>query len=228
MQPYLFPYFGYVQLIQAADIFVIYDDAQFMKGGWINRNRILSANGPQAFTLQLIGASANKQINQIEVGANRNKLLRTIEQTYAKAPYITETKAYIESCFAYDDNNLGAFLGNSLMELAKLLDLPTQFKLSSELAYDRNSSAQNKVLTMCQMLGATRYINAEGGRELYNNEPFEAAGIELKFLQHIPTPYQQHRRAHDFEPRLSVIDALMNVGISGVRGLLNDFTLEAK
>lgn len=228
MQPYLFPYLGYVQLIQAADIFVIYDDAQFMKGGWVNRNRILSANGPQAFTLQLIGASANKQINQIAVGANRNKLLRTIEQTYAKAPYITETKTYIERCFAFDDNNLGAFLSNSLIELAKLLDLPTQFKFSSELTYDRNASAQNKVLTMCKSLGATRYINAEGGRELYHSEPFKAAGIDLRFLQHISTPYQQHRRSQEFEARLSVIDALMNVGVTGVRDLLNDFTLETK
>jgi len=226
MQPYLFPYLGYVQLMQAADVFVIYDNAQFMKGGWINRNRILAANGPQTFTLQLIGASPNKLINQIDIGANGAKILRTMEQTYAKAPYAAETLAFVERCFTFNDSNLAGFIGNSLIELANHLGLTTQFKVASSLAFDNNLSAQEKVLAMCETLGATRYINAEGGRELYSHAPFEAAGIDLKFLMHTPTEYPQLKRGVDFEPRLSVLDALMNIGPEGVNDLLDDFTLE--
>ncbi len=226
MQPYLFPYLGYVQLMQAADVFVVYDNAQFMKGGWINRNRILAANGPQTFTLQLSGASANKLINQIDIGSNGPKILRTIEQTYAKAPHAAETLAFVERCFAFSDSNLAAFIANSLAELANLLDVTTQFRMASSLAFDNEKPAQEKVLSMCAALGATHYINAEGGRELYSHAPFNEAGIDLKFLVHTPTEYSQRRRGAAFEPRLSVIDALMNIGPTGIQGLLDDFTLE--
>lgn len=225
MQPYLFPYLGYVQLMHAADIFVVYDNAQFMKGGWINRNRILASSGVQTFTLQMSGASANKQINEIEIGSNRAKIFRTIEQTYAKAPHATQTLAFIERCFAFDDANLARFIGNCLVELANLLELSTEFKMASSLAFDSNETAQKKVLAMCQFLGASRYINTEGGRDLYSHDPFSAAGIDLKFLEHTPTEYPQFRNKGAFEPRLSVIDALMNVGPAGVQNLLTDYSL---
>ena len=225
MQPYLFPYLGYVQLMQAADIFVVYDNAQFMKGGWINRNRILGATGVQTFTLQLSGASANKKINEIDIGGNRAKIFRTLEQTYAKAPYGPETLDYVERCFAFEDSNLARFTENSLRELAGFLNIHAKFMTASHLEFDYQASAQDKVLSICEALDATHYINAEGGRELYDQPSFEAAGIKLRFLEHKPTEYSQFRRKGAFEPRLSVIDALANIGSKGVTELLNDFTL---
>lgn len=86
MQPYLFPYIGYWQLINAVDTFVIYDDVNFIKQGYINRNSILSNGKSQQFTLELIGASSNKLIKEIEIGNNANKILKTIKQSYIKAP----------------------------------------------------------------------------------------------------------------------------------------------
>ena len=225
MQPYLFPYLGYIQLIQVADTFVIYDDAQFMKGGWINRNRILGGGGPQFITLNLKGASANKAINEVHIGDNRVKLRKTIEQTYAKAPFQEEGMAFVDECFDFEGANLARFIGNSLILLAKHLQLPTKFVWASELDRDRTLAAQDAVLNMCEMLGATHYINAEGGKELYSQTDFRTRGIQLSFLLHQVTEYKQARNKSDFEARLSIIDALMNIGFEGVKAKLKDYDL---
>ena len=87
MQPYFFPYIGYWQLISAVDTFVIYDDVNYIKQGWINRNNIIGNDSNQLISLQVIGASSFKLINEIEVGNNSSKIIKTIQQTYKKAPY---------------------------------------------------------------------------------------------------------------------------------------------
>lgn len=225
MQPYLFPYLGYAQLMRVADLFVIYDDAQFMKGGWINRNRILGSGGPQFVTLNLQGASANKAINEVGIGTNLPKLRKTIEQTYAKAPHASEGMAYIDECFSFEGPNLAQFIGNSLTLLARKLELPTEFRWSSELNRNTSLTAQDAVLDMCRLLGATHYINAEGGKELYAQAAFETENMRLSFLHHQVTEYPQARNKGAFEPRLSIIDALMNIGFDGVREKLDDYSL---
>lgn len=91
MQPYLFPYLGYFQLINAVNIFVIYDDVNCLKQGWINRNRILVDGSEHMFNIPLKGGrTSNKKINEIEINGNLSKLLKTIEQFYKKAPCFSE------------------------------------------------------------------------------------------------------------------------------------------
>ena len=97
MQPYLFPYIGYWQLINAVDTFVIYVDVNFIKQGYININSILSNGKSQVITMELIDASSNKLINEIEVGNNREKLLKTIKQNYTKAPSFDKVYPIIEN-----------------------------------------------------------------------------------------------------------------------------------
>lgn len=225
MQPYLFPYLGYIQLMQVADEFVIYDDAQFTRKGWINRNRIIGSNGPQHFTLNLQGASANKAINEVHIGNNLAKLRKTMEQTYAKAPFLEDGMAFIDDCFACEDTNLARFLGNSLILLANRLQLPTKFVWSSELGRNTTLAAQDAVLDMCEILGATHYINAEGGKELYSQADFRSRDMQLSFLHHQVTEYPQTRNKSGFEARLSVIDPLMNIGFAGVKAKLKDYDL---
>ena len=95
MQPYFFPYIGYFQIINAVDKFILYDDVNYIKGGWINRNNILQNNEKKLITLKLAGSSPNKLINEIFVGNNSNKLLKTIKQSYSKAPYFEEVFSLI-------------------------------------------------------------------------------------------------------------------------------------
>ncbi|MDR6194877.1 WbqC family protein [Siphonobacter sp. SORGH_AS_0500] len=90
MQPYLFPYIGYFQLLNAVDKFVIYDDVAFINRGWINRNSILNNGKAQLFTVPLKEASQNKLIHEISIDTDqkwRDKLLKTIQQNYKKAPH---------------------------------------------------------------------------------------------------------------------------------------------
>ncbi|RYF78205.1 MAG: hypothetical protein EOO39_02060, partial [Cytophagaceae bacterium] len=89
MQPYVLPYIGYIQLLNAVDTFVFYDDVAFINRGWVNRNRLLVNGKDHLFTIPLKDASQNKAIREIELANDskwRGKLLKTIEQSYRKAP----------------------------------------------------------------------------------------------------------------------------------------------
>ncbi len=113
MQPYLFPYIGYWQLIKAVDTFVIFDDVNYINKGYINRNSILISGKSQKFTLELVSASQNKLINEIEVGNNSKKLLKTIEMAYKKAPYFYDVFLMIEDILNNKEKNLAKLKGYS-------------------------------------------------------------------------------------------------------------------
>ena len=106
MQPYFFPYIGYFQLINAVDKFVIYDDVNFIKGGWINRNRILLNDAAFMVNIPMIGASSFKRINEIYIGKNKEKILSTIQQAYKKAPYYNIIYPLMSEIITHDNDNL--------------------------------------------------------------------------------------------------------------------------
>ena len=120
MQPYFFPYIGYWQLIHAVDCFVIYDDVNFIKGGWINRNCILENGKRVFFTLETQGASSNKLINQVLVGENSNILIKTLNQNYQKAPYFQEVNPFLTDILQNSEKNLAKFLSASITILCIL------------------------------------------------------------------------------------------------------------
>lgn len=207
MQPYFFPYIGYFQLIHAVDAFVVYDDVNYIKGGWINRNYILSQGQRMRLTLQLIGASPNVLINQIQIGNNQPKLMKSISQSYSQAPMYSEVIALIEQIMSDEERNLAKFLNKSLRTLCTYLGLERDWYLSSELEKDVSLRGQQKILAICKELGAMQYINVPGGRDLYDHTSFEESGIQLSFIEPAITPYQQN--CNEFVPHLSIIDVMM-------------------
>jgi len=207
MQPYFLPYIGYWQMIKAVDKYVIYDDVNFIKGGWMNRNRMLLGGSEFLFNLQLKGASPNKLIRDVEVDQNQSKFLKTATQAYTKTPYFDKVMPLLEKVCRYEKSNLGRFLGNSLIEISKYLGLSTEFIYSSDIDKDNRLRAQAKVLHICKLMGATEYYNAIGGQELYSKKDFASAGIELKFLKTLPVEYSQFK--NEFVPWLSILDVLM-------------------
>lgn len=223
MQPYFFPYLGYFQLIQSVDRFVIYDDVNFIKGGWINRNFILGRSGPQRITLQLSGASPNKHINQIQVGTNGRKLLMTITQAYTRAPRVMEISRLMESCLLQSQKNLATYLEVTLREACTFLDLETEILLSSQIEKDNSLRGAEKVIAICRALGADTYINSIGGLQLYDRQQFKDAGLELRFIQTGRVSYPQLRP--DFVPNLSIIDLMMFNERQELRGLLQEYAL---
>ena len=222
MQPYFFPYLGYFQLIRTVDAFVVYDDVNFINRGWINRNYILGNAEKQRITLPLLGASQNKLINQIEVGGP-HKILKSISHSYAKAPHFDAVYPLLEDILSQTEKNLAHFLDYQLRRICDHLGLSQQWYLSSSLAKDNGLRGQDKILSICEKLGATHYINVPGGKELYDQYSFEARGITLSFIQPKPTTYKQF--TNDFIPSLSIIDAIMFNDKSQCEVLLDQYDL---
>ncbi len=223
MQPYLFPYIGYWQLIGTVDTFVIYDDVSFIKQGYINKNNILSNNKTQPFTLELIGASSNKLINEIKVGNNTKKILKTIKQNYIKASYFKNIYPILEDILNQNEKNLAKFLGYSLQKILDYLEINTKLIYSSNIEKDSNLKAQNKVIDISKRLNATNYINAIGGQELYDKKSFQKENIELSFLKTEIIEYKQFN--NEFISYLSIIDILMFNSKTEIKEMLNRYTL---
>lgn len=223
MQPYLFPYLGYFQLIKLVDEYVVYDDVQFIKGGWINRNNILLNGERKLLSVRLRGASPNKRINEIEIADDFTRFVQTLEMAYAGAPYQADVMALIERIVAHEDRNLARFAEHSLRCTAEHLGLDTVFTVSSDLRKDDALRGQEKVLAICRELSADRYVNAIGGRELYHQADFSREGVELRFLRPTPSPYVQFR--NDFVAGLSIIDVLMFNAPERVDEMLDQYEL---
>lgn len=224
MQPYLFPYIGYFQLIHVVDSFVIYDDVNFIKGGWINRNFILSQGEKSRFTLQLQGASPNVFINQVSVGSNKRKLLKTIQQNYTKAPYYESVYPLLEDIVLFEEENLARYIEHSLRNICSFLNIETQWYVSSELKKDNSLRGQNKVLEICKNFKADQYINVPGGKDLYNSLAFKESGIELSFIHPSSIKYNQFN--NQFVPNLSIIDVLMFNGKSDCAHLIKEYKID--
>ena len=223
MQPYFFPYIGYWQLINSVDIFIIYDDVNFIKKGYINRNNILINNVKHLFTLALIKSSQNKKINEILIGENNKKILRTIEQSYLKAPFFHDIFPIIEDIFSNKEKDLSKFLGNSLQIFSKYLDINTKFEYSSMIENDKSLQAQDRLIEISKILNATDYINAIGGEQLYDKNAFSDAGINLSFIQTELINYKQFN--NKFIPNLSIIDVMMFNSKEDIKEMLKKYTL---
>jgi WbqC-like protein family len=222
MQPYFFPYIGYFQMINAVDVFVVYDDVNYIKQGWINRNNVLVNNQKYVLNLQLIGASSFKKINEININDN-SKVLKTIQQSYCKAPFFNQVNLVLIDIFSFEEKNLGIFLMNLLIKVSKYLKIKTHFILSSSLEKNNELKGQEKILEICKKLGATNYINAIGGQELYDKTSFLNNKIELNFIQTNPIEYKQFQ--NEFVAWLSIIDVMMFNSIDEIKIMLNQYQL---
>ena len=223
MQPYFLPHVGYWQLINAVDKYVIYDDVNYIKGGWINRNKLLLDGREFMFNLILCGASPNKLINEVLVAENQSKLIKTIEGAYRKTPYFDKVFPMIKRIIEYENKNLARFVGNSIIQIADYLQFNTTFIYSSGLQKNSLLKAQEKVLHICSILQATEYFNAIGGLKLYNQAGFEANNVKLRFLRTHSIEYKQFN--NPFIPNLSVLDVLMFNSVGEINNMLNKYEL---
>ncbi len=227
MQPYFLPYLGYWQLMGCVEKFVVYDDIQFTKKGWIHRNRYLNNGSDQMFTLPLKKDSDYLDVVERSLSdsweVEKNKLKRKIEGAYKKAPRFYEGMPVFEECLEYKGGNLFDFVLNSIKVIREKLDIGAELMISSEIGDSKHLNGQERVLEICRTLGATEYVNPIGGYELYQRKAFCSQGVELKFHKIGDVMYDQNQK--EFLPNLSVLDMLMFVGIDGVKGELTNFEL---
>lgn len=209
MQPYFLPYIGYFQLIGSVDLFILYDNIKYTKKGWINRNRMLKNGNDVMFSLPLQGASDFLDVRdrKLAVDFNRDKLLSQISGAYRRAPYFTKTFPLIEKIVRYEENNLFNFIHNSIVKICEHLGIVTEIRVSSEISITHSLKNQDKVLALCESVGADTYINPIGGIECYSRDEFLARCIELKFIKSKPFKYTQFDE--DFISWLSIIDVMM-------------------
>ena len=226
MQPYFLPYIGYWQLLNAVDKYVIYDDVNYIKRGWINRNKILINKEAKYFNVKLNGASQNKLINEVEVSLDevyQKKLLKTVEENYKKASFFTEVFPLIQRIVENKETNLAKYLEYSIREICSYLDIKTELLISSNLEKNNFLKGKDKVIEICKKLGGSEYYNAIGGQELYSFEEFKSNGIELKFLKTEEINYQQF--SNEFVPYLSILDVMMFNSKEKVKEFLNNYSL---
>lgn len=224
MQPYFYPYLGYFQMIHAVDKFVFYDDVNFINRGWINRNRILINNEPKYITVELLKASQNRLINEIEIGNNKNKILSSISMAYKKAPQYKEVFPLIEACLSKDVQYIGELAIDSIVTVCKYLGLKTEFEVSSVLYADtKGLDKADRLIAICKKNNATNYINAVGGMEIYSKEYFDERGIKLSFIKNNLSEYKQYNDT--FVPGLSIIDVLMFNHKDECLNMLNSYEL---
>lgn len=211
--------------MNAVDKYVIYDDVNYINRGWINRNRIL-LNGHHYFNVQMTGASQSKLINEILINRDEaviSRSLRIIENAYRKAPYYSDVQPVIEQVLRNKEKFLSAYLAASFSVICSYLDIHTELILSSSLDKDNTLKGQDKILAICGLLGATEYINAIGGRELYSFSAFKNHGIKLSFLKSDEISYTQF--GNEFCADLSIIDVMMFNSRKQVKEMLNSYTL---
>lgn len=227
MQPYLFPYIGYWQLIHAVDIFVIYDNIEFTKKGWFNRNNILIHGENTLFTVPIKKDSDFLDVRDRRLSENSEKeikkIILQIEHSYKKAPYFNEVFPMIKDIFNLKEKNLFSYIYHSVHEICKYLEIDTKIIISSTLDIDHELKAEEKVMAINKTLHADNYINAIGGLELYNKDRFSAEGINLNFLKPDLIEYKQFD--NEFIPCLSIIDIMMFNSKDEIQKMLSRYVL---
>jgi len=221
-QPYFLPYIGYWQLLSMADRFVVYDNIEYTKKGWINRNRFLKDGADAYFTVPIKKASDYLTVAERQVADDfdRDKLLRTLSASYRRAPHFDEVFPLLERIVRAPFTNLFEYLHHSLAETARFLEIQTPMVVSSTIAIDHALKAEQKVLALCRAMDADRYVNPVGGQALYSPTAFAAAGIRLDFVQPRPIAYPQFGAG--FVANLSILDVLMFNAIPTVRRMLSE------
>lgn len=228
MQPYFFPYIGYFQLINAVDEFIVYDNIQYTKKGWINRNRILVNNADDYITLPIAKASDFLNIKDRQLSPtwdqDQKRMLNKIREAYRKAPYFKDSFDLVAQCLTFQHPGLFEFILNSLKRTLQFLEIDTPLVISSTLPIDHSLRSEDKVLEICKSRSASTYINPIGGINLYNKDRFKDQGIVLFFLESKGQIYRQYNDS--FVPWLSIIDVIMFNSVNEVKSLLLDYTLK--
>ena len=226
MQPYIFPYIGYFQLIKAVEKFVLYDDVNFINRGWINRNRILVNGSDSMFTIPLKDASQNKLINEIDVNWDsnwKNKFLKTIEQAYKKAPFYENVLPIIQKTIDVEETQFSKIIENNLILICEYLNIKTEIISSSVIYQNTDKKAQERILDICFQEKANHYINPIGGLELYDKEDFAKENMKMDFIKSLPFEYKQFK--NEFVPWLSMIDVLMFNSKEEINKFLDNYEL---
>lgn len=229
MQPYLFPYIGYFSLIKNTDFFVFFDTPQYIRKGWINRNRILSTNGDVTyFTVPIQKADRNTPINKSVISYNYDWKVKILGQLkiYKKAPNYDKVINLVNDVFNTDTMLISDLAIKSIVKTCKYLDIDIKYDIFSKmnLALPEVKEPDEWALYITKELGYNTYINPPGGMSFFNREKYQINDVDLQFLVQEIIPYRQNREA--FIPALSMIDVMMFCSCNEINEMLCKYKIE--
>lgn len=224
-QPDFFPYMGYFYKIWKSDVFIFSNDVQFSKSGRHNYNEIMTANGPQRFTLPVSQHTVN--LNEIKIMADSRKIeemLKTLRQSYQKAPHFEEVFPFLASMLwtAPIVSDLAMFNSHCIMSICFKLGIMPLFRHSSMLM--TKGRKDERIIELCEIAKADTYYSGSGAKDYHIEADYKAAGINLVYSDYCPVEYPQTVPGQKGEPKfvapnLSVIDYLMNCGFQNPWGV---------
>ena len=183
MQPYIYPYMGYYQLIHSVDKFIILDDVNFIKKGWIHRNNLSDG---KLFTIPIIKASQNKKINDTMCMMDElwvKKFYNRIEHLYSKSRNYEIILPLLKKDIKEDSKNISSLNFKTLKTFCEYLEIKTEIIESSSIYSAGSLKGQDRIIDICKKEKTQTYINAIGGRDLYEHSVFESRGLNLKFIK---------------------------------------------
>jgi len=213
MQPYFFPYLGYFDLINRVDLWIIFDTPQYIRHGWVNRNRILHPNsGWQYILVPTMKHSQSSKINQIEISYKydwKKKIIGQLMHYKKNASYYADVIGIVEDCFLYSDYNLSKLNTQIITKICAKLQITTKILTFSEMKLDMQPvlGPGDWALNICKAMNASEYINPPGGESLFDKKKFTENGIKLSIQSFKNIEY--FCKNYNFVPDLSIIDVLM-------------------
>lgn len=231
MQPYFLPYIGYISLIKHTDIFILLDEVQFIRHGWIERNRILKPNeGWQYIQVPIMKPSGRTtKIKDIVINNKedwKSRVTAQLQHYKKSAPYYRRTMLLINDILSDNYDSIVSLNSVSLQKICGHLGIDTDIKIFSEmnLQIEEANEPDDWALNICKSMNSVNeYWNPIGGREFFNKHKYETNGIDLKFHNVSLDMYNQKRDI--FEPGLSVIDVLMYNTPDEINEMLDKYVL---
>ena len=212
LQPSYLPWLGYFDQMHQADTFVFYDDVQYDRDGWRNRNRIRTHDGWQWLTVPVqLKGKFGARIGEVEIDPRRpwsKKHIASLSQSYARAPYVKAHLPALQAILSEPWSKIADLSIRLAEHICRELGIETETLRSSELAV--TGSRNERLVTMCQRLGATHYLSGSAARSYLDVAMFEQAGVQVEFHDYEHPTYPQVHG--EFIPFLSVVDLMFNCG----------------
>jgi len=212
--------------MNSVNTFVVYDDVTFIKGGWINRNKILVNKIAYTFSVPLVRSGSHVLIKDLKVNHElrwQRKFLMTLEQSYKKAPHFRDVYDLISNIISKSYTFIVDMHLNSFHLINSYLGINTSIIDSSSIYQNQHLKGQIRIIDICKKESASDYINSIGGRELYSKQEFDKVGVKLSFMEYNKISYRQYQES--FVSGLSIIDVMMFNSVHCIKSMLSNYRL---
>jgi hypothetical protein len=225
-QPEYIPWIGFFDKLARCDVFVIYDDAQYVHGGYHNRNRVRTSKGWRWITIPIMH-NHPQMIKDVRISGEqwRKDHLQILTQTYEKTPYFNTYFPLIEEAISFNHELLIGLNLHLLKNISEALDIKVKMVRSSEFPY-HGQEKNEKLISMCKFIGSDTYLSGSGGKAYVDEKAFVNSNIKLQWHQYTHPTYAQNFEG--FQPNMSIVDLLFNVGPQAKEVILSGGKVEEK